>query len=177
MWASWTWVSRPPPGWAGKCGHHRPLAGYICSTFIPGLAGFAITKGSWWLRIPVNKALFLAGEQWQGVSLAVVFVTVPTLTVPSPKRSQLVSHYTKLTKAVCGYKGLFFYAFWPYQFWIIGVWRALGFDSIWHHRQNPGLFLGNADGVQVWNRKGLTVRRYSRGGGGGSRWVGFSSTP
>ena len=61
---------KAPPGWAGKCGHHRPLDRYLCSTFIPGLAGFAITKGSWWLRIPVNKALFLGGEQWQGVSLA-----------------------------------------------------------------------------------------------------------
>ena len=69
---------KAPPGWAGKCGHHRPLARYLCSTFIPGLAGFAITKGSWWLRIPVNNALFLGGEQWQGVSLAVVFVKVPT---------------------------------------------------------------------------------------------------
>lgn len=168
---------KAPPGWAGKCGHHRPLARYLCSTFIPSLAGFAITKGSWWLRIPVNKALFLGGEQWQGVSLAVVFVKVPTLTVPSPKRSQREYPTTPNSqRQFAAYKGLFFYAFWPYQFWIIGVWRALGFDSIWHHRQNRGLFLGNADGVQVWNRKGLTVPRHR------SWWwwwwvVGFSSTP
>lgn len=151
---------KAPPGWAGKCGHHRPLAGYLCSTFIPGLAGFAITKGSWWLRIPVNKALFLGGNSGRGYHCL--------------WRNRQGANYTKLTKAVCGYKGLFFYAFWPYQFWIIGVWRALGFDSIWHHRQNPGLFLGNADGVQVWNRKGLTVRRHRSWWWW---WVGFSSTP